>query len=69
MEKLENGVLIRDLISVVLLQKTSLCPLLEFLKVWYVLFENFTCLQAIWKATNWNQLILDKFPIVLFLGF
>lgn len=37
MGKSENGVLIRDCISVVLRQETSLCLLQEFLKVWYVL--------------------------------
>lgn len=37
MGKLGSGVLTKDHTFMVLHQKTSLCPLQEFLKVWYVI--------------------------------
>jgi len=42
MGRLENGILTRDRISQVLHQKTFPYPLLEFLKVWYVLVYKFS---------------------------
>lgn len=42
MGRLENGVLTREHISQVLHPKTFPYPLLEFLKLWYVLVYNFS---------------------------